>query len=316
MKAVFITQDCLLRDAQGEGLSEATARAVQTLEHSKLYTILLGIGDAHPVAANGPLPVVGNGDLLDWIDAADGRVDAQVACAHEDDACYCWGRYPGLLWEASRDLDVHLEESYILCDSPTDVLMGYMSGCRPILVLGQRSIEALYAGFQPDPADFAVAIDLAHAVDYIMCEEENVAELGHPRPVPMLPAGEAELSSSWPDDVTPDLLPLVTVYTPVASTMGRPSPTEIWRYASRNSGRQLLLVVVGGVWLSLGIAYLLTHLYRVQPFPEYVYYLTLQFIPRPIRGVMFIVTGVVVLWLAYRSVRRMSGRRPLVKPKG
>jgi tellurite resistance protein TehA-like permease len=55
------------------------------------------------------------------------------------------------------------------------------------------------------------------------------------------------------------------------------------------------------VWLSLGIAYLLTHLYRVQPFPEFVYYLTLQFIPRPVRAALFILTGVGAVAVSLRA---------------
>jgi hypothetical protein len=60
------------------------------------------------------------------------------------------------------------------------------------------------------------------------------------------------------------------------------------------------------VGLSLGIAYLLTHLYRVAPFPEYAYYITLQFIPRPVRGALFIIWGVGILVLAVRSFYRSN----------
>ncbi|HOG48802.1 MAG TPA: hypothetical protein PLB78_19395, partial [Anaerolineae bacterium] len=70
------------------------------------------------------------------------------------------------------------------------------------------------------------------------------------------------------------------------------------RLRPREVGRWLSFLVVGGVWLSLGIAYLLTHLYREQRFPEVVWYITLQFIPRVARGVLFILTGVAVVVLA------------------
>ena len=71
-------------------------------------------------------------------------------------------------------------------------------------------------------------------------------------------------------------------------------------------------VVAGGVGLSLGIAYLLTHLYRQQRFPEWVWYLTLQFIPRQVRGVIFIVFGLGVLGIALWSVyqRMTNGQFP------
>jgi hypothetical protein len=81
---------------------------------------------------------------------------------------------------------------------------------------------------------------------------------------------------------------------------------------SRTARQWLALFVFGGVWLSLGIAYILTHLYRVQPFPEFVWYLTLQFIPRPVRGLLFIGTGVAVVAISLRAFLRLfpnNGRK-------
>jgi uncharacterized cofD-like protein len=43
---------------------------------------------------------------------------------------------------------------------------------------------------------------------------------------------------------------------------------------------------------SLGFAYILTHIYRVQPLPDYVGALTLQFIDRLVRGIFFLVAGI------------------------
>jgi len=70
--------------------------------------------------------------------------------------------------------------------------------------------------------------------------------------------------------------------------------------------------VLGGVWLSLGIAYLLTDLYRQHPFPAFVWYLTLQFIPRPVRGLLFILTGLLVVVISLRAFWHLfpgNGRR-------
>src|SRR5438105_3033854 len=58
-----------------------------------------------------------------------------------------------------------------------------------------------------------------------------------------------------------------------------------------------LLVFLGIVFTSLGFAYLLVHIYRVQPLPEAAATLTLQFIERPIRGVLFIILGAAALLL-------------------
>ena len=58
--------------------------------------------------------------------------------------------------------------------------------------------------------------------------------------------------------------------------------------------RWLLLMMVGLVSLSLGFSYMLVQVYRTQPFPDFVGSLTLQFIDRPIRGLIFMAIGVLV----------------------
>src|SRR4051812_23007454 len=55
--------------------------------------------------------------------------------------------------------------------------------------------------------------------------------------------------------------------------------------------RWVALISVGLVFTSLGFAYILTHIYRVQPLPEWAGVLTLQFIDRLERGVLFILVG-------------------------
>jgi 2-phospho-L-lactate transferase/gluconeogenesis factor (CofD/UPF0052 family) len=55
--------------------------------------------------------------------------------------------------------------------------------------------------------------------------------------------------------------------------------------------RWVLVYLMALVLLALGAALVLTHMYRVAPFPEPVYYLTLQFVPRLWRGLLFIGLG-------------------------
>jgi uncharacterized cofD-like protein len=68
--------------------------------------------------------------------------------------------------------------------------------------------------------------------------------------------------------------------------------------------RWLVLILVGITLMSLGVAYLATQVYRTQPFPEWVGLVTLQFIDRPIRGILFIVGGVLVFSLAILQLNR------------
>lgn len=58
----------------------------------------------------------------------------------------------------------------------------------------------------------------------------------------------------------------------------------------------LSLTFVGIVLLSLGVAYLFIHAYRtVEGLPDVVWWLTLQFLPRPWRGMLLLAVGLIVL---------------------
>ncbi|MBM4417374.1 MAG: YvcK family protein [Chloroflexi bacterium] len=64
-----------------------------------------------------------------------------------------------------------------------------------------------------------------------------------------------------------------------------------WLAPGLHVKRWLVLLVFGVTFVSLGIAYLMTHYYRTQPFPEEVYFVTLQFIDRAFRGAVFLLLG-------------------------
>jgi len=68
--------------------------------------------------------------------------------------------------------------------------------------------------------------------------------------------------------------------------------------------RWLGLTLVGLVVLALGLAYLFVELYRTVPLPFEASYLTLQFLPRWFRALMFIGVGVVVTALAVFRLNR------------
>lgn len=65
-----------------------------------------------------------------------------------------------------------------------------------------------------------------------------------------------------------------------------------WLYWGLGIKRWLLLLFLGTALIGLGVAYLLVQVYREFGFPELAYYLTLQFIPRVWRGVLFFALGV------------------------
>jgi uncharacterized cofD-like protein len=77
--------------------------------------------------------------------------------------------------------------------------------------------------------------------------------------------------------------------------------------------RWLVLLLVGIVLISLGLAYLLRHLYADLTFPAVFYYLTLQFLPRPVRAALLGSLGVGLIALAVIQLNR-SLLRPFLAP--
>ncbi|MBI3943368.1 MAG: YvcK family protein [Chloroflexi bacterium] len=61
--------------------------------------------------------------------------------------------------------------------------------------------------------------------------------------------------------------------------------------------RWIILLIVGTTIVGLGLAYILVNFYREQGFPDVAFYLTLQFIPRIIRGFMFLIIGILCIAL-------------------
>lgn len=77
-----------------------------------------------------------------------------------------------------------------------------------------------------------------------------------------------------------------------------------WLYPGMHVKRWFLLLSIGITLISLGVAYLMVQMYREQPFPEWVAYLTLQFVDRPIRGTLFIGAGLIVAAMAVMRLNK------------
>lgn len=84
----------------------------------------------------------------------------------------------------------------------------------------------------------------------------------------------------------------------------RELPGVKWLYPGMGVKRWLLLLIFGVTALSLGLAYLLVTIYRTQPLPLFFYYLTLQFIPRVLRAVLFGGLGLSAVGFAVYQLNR------------
>jgi uncharacterized cofD-like protein len=79
--------------------------------------------------------------------------------------------------------------------------------------------------------------------------------------------------------------------------------------------RWLGLTLVGLVVLALGLAYLFVEFYRTVPLPDEATYLTLQFVPRWLRGVIFVAAGSTITMFALWHLNR-NLIAPLGSPQG
>ncbi|MDI6857656.1 MAG: YvcK family protein [Dehalococcoidia bacterium] len=77
-----------------------------------------------------------------------------------------------------------------------------------------------------------------------------------------------------------------------------------WFYFGMHIKRWLLLLLVGVAIMGLGFSYLLREAYVSYTFPDFVYYITLQFLPRWLRGAMFICGSVGIILLSIWKLNR------------
>src|SRR5438105_311043 len=71
-----------------------------------------------------------------------------------------------------------------------------------------------------------------------------------------------------------------------------------WFYFGMHIKRWLLLLLLGVAIMGLGFGYFLREVYVQYTFPGFVYYMTLQFFPRVVRGVLFVCAGLALLGFA------------------
>jgi len=77
-----------------------------------------------------------------------------------------------------------------------------------------------------------------------------------------------------------------------------------WLIPGMGVKRWLLLLFVGITIVSLGVGYVLVDVYRTWAFPSMFYYLTLQFIPRAVRGLLFGTVGIAAITIAILQLNR------------
>jgi D-glycero-D-manno-heptose 1,7-bisphosphate phosphatase len=107
--------------------------------------------------------------MLAEIEGVGGKVEKIYICPHDKDAgCDCRKPRPGMLYQASRELDLDLSDAVFIGDSITDMQAGMAAGARTMLVLTGLGMEHFRMHHQEMERPFCVALNLEHAVDVIL----------------------------------------------------------------------------------------------------------------------------------------------------
>jgi len=87
--------------------------------------------------------------------------------------CKCRKPAPGLILQAANELDIDVQNSYVVGDKASDVQLAHNAGATGLLVLsgeGEKSLHTYPAEFKPP---HAVCRDLSEAAEWIAGREKN-----------------------------------------------------------------------------------------------------------------------------------------------
>jgi histidinol-phosphate phosphatase family protein len=115
--------------------------------------------------------------MLSQVRAAGGRIDRIYYCLHHPEAkvrklrqrCRCRKPEIGLLEQAATDLNVSLDQCYMIGDGIPDMLAGARAGCRTIFI-GRWKCEICQFTEAPHVRPVFVAKDLWEAAQFIRSE--------------------------------------------------------------------------------------------------------------------------------------------------
>lgn len=168
-RAVLLDRDGVLNAAiynphEGKLDSPYTLDELQLLPGAaKAVRMINDMGFLVVVASNQPGVAKGKCDhaFLEAVNAAlkaeltreGARLDAIYYCLHHPDACVeslrircdCRKPKPGLLFRAARELEIDLQQSFMVGDSAVDILAGRAAGCRTILLDGHSALPPLHS---------------------------------------------------------------------------------------------------------------------------------------------------------------------------
>lgn len=144
MRAIFLDRDGVLIEAEKQfGLpisAKKLADVVLEPDAVSLILALKGMGYLCVMVTNQPEVARGNCDKNDVIEINDFLLktlclDAAYACFHDSiDECGCRKPKPGMILDATKDLQITLSSSYLIGDRWRDIDAGTAAGCFTIFI--------------------------------------------------------------------------------------------------------------------------------------------------------------------------------------
>lgn len=100
------------------------------------------------------------------------RIDAFYFCPHHPDftgECECRKPRPGMIFRSARELDIDLNQSWLIGDKDTDIQAALAAGCQPIYLDYSGEGDTIYTL----DGDIHICGDFACAVKVILNYEEH-----------------------------------------------------------------------------------------------------------------------------------------------
>ena len=110
--------------------------------------------------------------IVEEIHAAGGRIAGSYLCPHKpEDECNCRKPKPGMLLQAALELDIDINDSWMVGDALTDVEACLSAGAKPILVLTGRGANQ---AIENSDETLTILPDLKSAVDFLLTFPESL----------------------------------------------------------------------------------------------------------------------------------------------
>jgi D-glycero-D-manno-heptose 1,7-bisphosphate phosphatase len=177
-RAIFLDRDGVIAESRRAPGGSAPPKSVDDLQVPEGVTGALEAlrSAGYRLVAVTNQPDVARGtttrEEVDAINAALARalpLDAIYTCFHDGSACACRKPRPGLLLDATRDLDLDRDGSWMIGDRWVDVAAGAAAGVRTVLIERAYSWDATSSGSPPaDLAPDHAAASVARAAELIL----------------------------------------------------------------------------------------------------------------------------------------------------